>query len=161
MTTHDTPATPPPHLDLYTRNGFAGPSAMIVRSQYSPPYTRVKGAYAPYRFDVDDLPSHPAGAADLPVAILEGDGVSVELATRSTPSATAVRNVLADELHYVLEGGARLDTDFGHLRLRAGDFVLVPRAVTYRYAEVDGPLREIVVLSESQLSVDPSMPPAC
>ncbi len=68
-----------PHVDLYTRNGFAGPAAMIIRSQYTPPCARVEGTYAPYRFDMDDLST--AAFADpeaLPVAFLEGAGVSIE-----------------------------------------------------------------------------------
>jgi len=159
VSTLNPPVEQPPYVDLYTRNGFAGPSAMIVRAQYTPPYSRVKGTYAPYRFDVDDLPSARTDDGHLAVPILEGDGVSVELATRTTSSAAAVRNVLADELHYLIEGQARLDTDFGHLLLRPGDFVLIPRAVTYRYAEVGSILREVVVVTESQLAVEPEHAP--
>jgi homogentisate 1,2-dioxygenase len=150
----------PPNIDLYTRNGFAGPMATIVRGQYSPPYVRVSGNYAPYRFDVHDVSDTAfAESRALPVAVLEGTGVSVEVAYRSEATAVAVRNVLADELHFVLEGGGRLDTDFGVLQVRAGDFVLLPRAVTYRYAEVTSPLREIVVVTESRLAVDPENAP--
>ncbi|WP_300009858.1 AraC family ligand binding domain-containing protein [Pseudonocardia sp.] len=150
----------PPNIDLYTRNGFAGPTASVVRAQYSPPYTRVRGSYAPHRFDVHDLSD--AAFADpraLPVAVLEGAGVTVEVSRRSEPTGFAIRNVLADELHYVLEGSARLDTDFGVLHLQPGDFVLLPRAVTYRYAEIGSPLREMIVVTESQLAVDPENQP--
>lgn len=151
----------PPNIDVYTRNGFVGPTATIVRSQYTPPYTHVRGSYAPHRFTVTDLGvdsfSDPRA---LPVAILQGDGVSVELSHRSQSSQVAIRNVLADEVHYVLEGAGRLDTDFGTLEVTAGDFILLPRAVTYRYAEIAGSLREMIVVSESELAVDPQFAPA-
>lgn len=150
----------PPNIDLYTRNGFAGPMATIVRGQYSPPYVRVQGSYAPYRFDVHEITDSAfAEARALPVALLEGDAVTVEIAHRSAPTDFAVRNVLADELHYVLEGEAQLDTDFGVLSLRAGDFVLLPRAVTYRFSRITSPLRELIVVTESQLAVDPENSP--
>ncbi|GEL20631.1 AraC family ligand binding domain-containing protein [Pseudonocardia asaccharolytica] len=150
----------PPNIDLYTRNGFAGPMATIARAQYSPPYTRVQGSYAPRRFDVYDVADAAfAESRALPVAVLKGAGVTVEVARRSEPTAFAVRNVLADELHYVLEGAGELHTDFGVLQVRAGDFVLLPRAVTYRYARIDSPLREMIVVTDSQLAVDPENAP--
>ncbi|MQA13831.1 MAG: homogentisate 1,2-dioxygenase [Pseudonocardiaceae bacterium] len=154
------PPQGPPNIDLYTRNGFAGPMATIVRAQYSPPYTRVRGNYAPHRFDIHDVAD--AAFADpraLPVAVLDGAGVSVEVSRRTEPAGFAVRNVLADELHYVLEGEAALHTDFGVLDLHPGDFVLLPRAVTYRYASIGAPLREMIVVTESQLAVDPENAP--
>lgn len=150
----------PPNIDLYTRNGFAGPMATIVRAQYSPPYTRVQGTYAPHRFDVHDVSEAAfAESRALPVAMLEGAGVTIEVSHRSAPTEFAIRNVLADELHYVLEGEARLDTDFGLLEIKPGDFVLLPRAVTYRYAEIGSPLRELIVVTESRLAVDPEGAP--
>lgn len=149
-----------PHVDLYTRNGFVGPAGVIVRAQYTPPYSRVEGTYAPHRFDTGQVPGAEFARPDaLPVAILEGDGVSIELAVRAQPSDAALRNVLADELHYILEGEARLDTDFGQLDLRSGDFVLLPRAVTYRWAEVRSTVREILVVTASELRVDPDNAP--
>ncbi|MCM2393723.1 hypothetical protein [Streptomyces albipurpureus] len=150
----------PPNLDLYTRNGFSGPMATIVRAQYSPAYTAVEGTYVPHRLDVNNLPdgTFTEGAA-LPVPLLEGDGVSVEVSRRTGPSGVAFRNVLADELHYVLEGGGRLETDFGVLDLRAGDMVLLPRAVTYRYGAITSPLHEIVIVTASELRVDPENAP--
>lgn len=161
MDTHsDAAAHEPPNIEVYTRNGFIGPTATIIRAQYTPPYIKVQGSYAPYRFDVNEL---SAAAFDdpraLPVALLEGDGVSVELSHRTQASPVAFRNVLADEVHYVMEGQARLDTDFGYLDLTAGDFVLLPRAVTYRYAAVTGRLRETIVVTESEMSVDPDNAP--
>ncbi|MCW2648951.1 MAG: homogentisate 1,2-dioxygenase, partial [Pseudonocardiales bacterium] len=35
-----------PNVVLYTRNGFAGPMATMVREQYPPAYTSVSGSYA-------------------------------------------------------------------------------------------------------------------
>jgi homogentisate 1,2-dioxygenase len=120
----------------------------------------VRGTYAPHRLDVHDLSE--AAFTDnrsLPVAILTGEGVSVEVSRRSERSTVAFRNVLADELHYVLEGSGRLETDFGVLDVRAGDMVLLPRSVTYRYGEIASPLREVVIVTASELTVDPENAP--
>jgi homogentisate 1,2-dioxygenase len=149
-----------PHLDLYTRNGFAGAKATIIRAQYSPRYTAVQGSYAPHRLDVNDLPADAfVEPRALPVAILSGDGASVEISSRAGSSTVAFRNVLADEVHYVLEGAGRLETDFGVLNVRPGDLVLLPRAVTYRYGELTAPLREIIIVTASELAIDPEGQP--
>ncbi|MHC3001316.1 AraC family ligand binding domain-containing protein [Gordonia metallireducens] len=150
-----------PFVDLYTRNGFAGPVGTILRSHYAPPYAQVKGTYAPRRMDVHAVADELfRGAGELPVAVLEGDDVSIELSYRAEGSSTAVRNVLADEIHYILEGAGRLETDFGVLDVAAGDFVLLPRAVTYRFASVSTPIREIVVVTASEMVLDPQPPVA-
>ncbi|MDT0442957.1 cupin domain-containing protein [Streptomyces johnsoniae] len=144
----------PPHLDLYTRNGFTGPATPIVRAQYPPPYSRVHGSYAPHRMEVGALVTGwPPEPRALPVPLLAGEGVSVEAARREVPMPFALRNVRADELHYVLRGQARLETDHGVLDVRAGDFVLLPRAVTYRFGAVAEPLEEIVVVTEDRLTL--------
>lgn len=156
----DIPRAGAPNVELYTRNGFAGPMATLLRSQYSPAYTRVRGSYAPRRLDLPAVGhSAFAGPRALPVAVLEGGGVTVEVSRRREPAPFALRNVLADELHYVLAGSARLETDFGSLDVRPGDFVLLPRAVTYRVASVSAELHEIIVASSSELRLDPQNAP--
>ena len=44
-----------------------------------------------------------------------------------------VRNGGADELHFVQEGGGRLESVFGVLEYRAGDYVVVPKGTTHRW----------------------------
>jgi homogentisate 1,2-dioxygenase len=44
-----------------------------------------------------------------------------------------VRNGGADELHFVHRGGGRLETVFGALDYRAGDYVVVPKGTTHRW----------------------------
>jgi homogentisate 1,2-dioxygenase len=132
----------------------------LIRSQYSPAYTRVRGRYAPHRLDLPAIAD--AAFADpraLPIAVLEGTDVSIEVSRRREPAPFAQRNVLADELHYVLAGSARLETDFGDLEVRDGDFVLLPRAVTYRVSSVSTELHEIIIASASELTLDPQNAP--
>jgi homogentisate 1,2-dioxygenase len=150
----------PPNVDLYTRNGFVGPGASLVRSQYAPSFTRVVGSYTPQRFSVLDVPD--AAFADergVPVPLITGEGISIETSRRRRDMPFAVRNVLADELHFVYSGVARLETDFGALDVVAGDFVLIPRAVTYRFRDVAEELVESILVTPSQLAVDPENAP--
>jgi len=144
------------HLHNYTRNGFTGSRTNVIRAGYAPAYTRIEGDYAPRRFDTNDLdvPAFSTGR-DLPVPVLQGHGVSIEVARRTAPTNAALKNVLGDEVHFILSGGARLETDFGVMDVRSGDFVVIPRAAAYRFAAIAETLNELVIVTESELAVDP------
>ncbi|MFD5458942.1 homogentisate 1,2-dioxygenase [Streptomyces olivaceus] len=63
------------------------------------------------------------------------------------------RNGLGDECVYVEAGTARVETVFGALTARAGDYVLLPRATTHRWLpEADEPLRLYCVEANSHIS---------
>lgn len=65
------------------------------------------------------------------------------------------RNAVGDELVYVQSGRARLESVFGTLEVGPGDYVVVPRATTHRWAlEPGGPRLELLVV-ESRGHVRP------
>ena len=144
---------PAGHLYNYTREGFAGARANIARAGYSPAYARVEGEYAPRRFDIAALPADRV--RPLPVAILHGAGVALEAVRYAAAMDFALRNVAADEVHYIVSGKARLETDFGALDVADGDFVLIPRAVAWRYVGIEQPVSGLIAACEGALSVDP------
>ncbi|WP_329013099.1 hypothetical protein [Streptomyces sp. NBC_00690] len=147
-----------PFMDLYSRNGFAGPATMLVRHHYAPDYTAVKGDYVPRRIDTAELdPALFADPRSLPQPVLVADDVRLEAWHRQEPTPFALRNVFMDELHFVLSGSARLETNFGVLDLSQGDFVLIPRAVIYRLTRVED-LQLLIVASDSRLEVKPDNP---
>jgi homogentisate 1,2-dioxygenase len=64
------------------------------------------------------------------------------------------RNAVGDECVYVEAGAATVETVFGSLAVRAGDYVLIPRATTHRWLpQVDGgPLRAYAIEANSHIS---------
>jgi homogentisate 1,2-dioxygenase len=148
-----------PNIDLYSRNGFVGPATTLVRRQYAPEYKRVEGSYVPRRFNTSQLDPHVFTAPRaLPLPLLEGDGVELCAWWRDQPTPFSIRNVHDDELHFVVSGTATLETDFGMLDIHPGDFILIPRAVSYRLAAVEA-LRELIVSTKSWLRVEPDLVP--
>lgn len=142
-----------PNPVLYTRNGFAGRTATLLRSQYSADYTRVKGSYAPRIYNLNDLDE--AAFNDrraMPVSIMNDGTVSLEIAYRREAAPFATRNVLADEVHVVLAGSATLETEFGVLSVAKDDIVLIPRAISYRFVDIVGELREFLIVTENELN---------
>ena len=55
------------------------------------------------------------------------------------------RNAQADELLFVHQGEGTLETNFGLLPYRPGDYLVVPRGTTYRVAPASGEQRFLVV----------------
>lgn len=149
----DSGTKPAPHLYNYTREGFTGARSNIARTGYSPAYTRIDGDYAPRRLDIADL--FPAGGRPMPVAILRGAGITLEAARYEAAMDFAMRNVAADEVHYIVSGQARLETDFGALDIGHGDFVLLPRAVAWRYAGIGEPVMALIAACEGALAIAP------
>ncbi|MFJ8603862.1 homogentisate 1,2-dioxygenase [Streptomyces shenzhenensis] len=63
------------------------------------------------------------------------------------------RNGLGDECVYVESGAARVETVFGALTARAGDYVVLPRATTHRWLpEREQPLRLFCIEANSHIA---------
>lgn len=151
--------TPPPNgaplMDLYTRNGFAGPATVMIRQQYTPAYTRVEGDYTPYRLEAWQAQPESAGPRALPVTILRSPTVRLDVWQRTDDTPFAIRDVHHDQVLYVLDGNARLETDFGVLDLQPMDMVRIPRSVAWRLVDVRA-LDLIILATVSALTVAPA-----
>jgi len=62
------------------------------------------------------------------------------------------RNALGDECVFIESGAARVETVFGVLDAREGDYVMLPRGTTHRWVPVgEGPLRAYCIEANSHL----------
>jgi homogentisate 1,2-dioxygenase len=69
--------------------------------------------------------------------------VTVSFVTASGPGAL-YRNASADELFYIHEGAATLETSFGSIDAVQGDYVVIPRSTTHRWVpSAETPLRAL------------------
>ena len=68
----------------------------------------------------------------MPVAVLGNQDVQIYVSRRSEPMPFYYRNADGDELIFVHRGDGVIETDFGPLNFEKGDYVVMPRAVTYR-----------------------------
>ncbi|HZC26973.1 MAG TPA: cupin domain-containing protein, partial [Actinopolymorphaceae bacterium] len=66
------------------------------------------------------------------------------------------RNAIGDECVYVEAGAATVETVFGVLEARPGDYVMVPRATTHRWVpKGDEPLRAYCIEANSHIAPPP------
>lgn len=78
--------------------------------------------------------------------------LSLAVSSFAAGEGRLVRNGGADELHYVFEGGGRLESLFGVLEYRAGDYVCVPKGTTHRWVAA-GPSASTHLVVETAGSV--------
>ncbi|MFJ8026786.1 homogentisate 1,2-dioxygenase [Streptomyces sp. NPDC096311] len=151
---------PPPNAHLWSRDGFNGDMCVTARPYPIVEYTRVQGRHVPHRLDIHDLdlPDRSDPEALPTVFAASRKDVSLAASARSTPTPFAWRNAESDELHFVQDGELDYVTDFGTLRAEPGDFVCLPRAVTYRVVPVTTPTLRVIVETPEQLRLDPPAP---
>jgi homogentisate 1,2-dioxygenase len=115
------------------RKGFYGKSAHLYHTHPPTGWIRFEGKLRPHCFDLNRLePPDMNDPQGLPVAFLGNRDVKVSVSRRSAPMPFYFRNADGDELIFVHRGEGTIETDFGPMRFERGDYIVVPRAVTYR-----------------------------
>jgi homogentisate 1,2-dioxygenase len=115
------------------RKGFFGKSAHLYHAHPPTGWTRFEGKLRPHCFDLNKLEprdlSHPCGA---PLAFLANDDIKIMVSRRSEPMPYYMRNSDGDQLVFVHRGEGVIETDFGPMPFEKGDYIVLPRSVTYR-----------------------------
>jgi homogentisate 1,2-dioxygenase len=115
------------------RKGFYGKSAHLYHTHPPTGWIRFEGKLRPHCLDLNQL--HPTDLTDpcgAPVAFLGNHDVTLYVSRRSQPMPFYYRNADGDELIFVHRGAGTIETDFGPLTFEKGDYINIPRAVTYR-----------------------------
>lgn len=82
--------------------------------------------------------------------LLKNNDVSIGICS---PSSTKMdyyyKNAEGDEVIYIHDGQGILQSQFGSLHVKKGDYVVIPRTVIYKFIWEEGPLRLLVVETAS------------
>lgn len=131
--------------ELVGAEGFSGdssllyhrgiPSAVTEAEEWEPGDSTVAPnvPLLPRHLRLHDLPG--AATADIVTArrlLLGNADVRIAYAVAGAPSAL-YRNAIGDECVYIEEGAGIVETVFGALTFRAGDYVVIPRATIHRW----------------------------
>jgi homogentisate 1,2-dioxygenase len=115
------------------RKGFYGKSAHLYHAHPPTGWIRFEGKLRPHCFDLNKLePSDLREANGSPVAFLGNDDVTLFVSRRCRAMPFYFRNADGDELYFVHRGEGVVETDFGPLTFEPGDYIVLPRAMTYR-----------------------------
>jgi homogentisate 1,2-dioxygenase len=138
-----------PSGQLYTEElmgnmGFVGPSSLLYHVR---PPTAVRllrslkelkwdvAPTAPLRhrhFQTKQLP-RPGNAIAGRVPLLFNNDVAISIVHPGAEATDFYRNAQGDEIVYVSEGRGSLESPFGKLVFRGGDYLLIPRGILHRY----------------------------
>ena len=117
--------------DELGRDGFTGRTANMYR-RHDPTQFRAVGPLRPVDVLADRLP-----VGDAPLLLFSNADCRISLSRRSPANdhgATPhyLRHVDGDLLCFVHQGEGRLETEFGPLDYRTGDWIYLPKACTWR-----------------------------
>ncbi|CAN5534532.1 homogentisate 1,2-dioxygenase [soil metagenome] len=144
--------------ELMGTNGFSGASSLLYHRRSPTALLSVAAVddgrgplrpnqpVAPVHLRTGELGVVDHGAGDLVGArhvLAANPDLTIALAVGADPSPL-YRNAGGDELVFVHEGRARLETVFGALDVEAGDHVVLPAGTTHRWLP-DGAVRALVV----------------
>jgi homogentisate 1,2-dioxygenase len=84
--------------------------------------------------------------------LLANADVTVAFA-RTSANSPLYRSVVGDELVYLHEGSARLESVFGSMAVNAGDYVIIPAGATHRWVPVSDVVAALVLESTGHVRI--------
>jgi homogentisate 1,2-dioxygenase len=138
-----------------SRQGFFGPVAMIYREHGPNEIVRVEGPIYPRRV-ADTARAEPADQHDprgIPEVMLSNADVSIAVSRRMAAMPYAYRDLDGDLLHFVHKGTGAFATEFGRLAYEPGDYVLIPKGITFSLIPDPGDQLMLVVEAPAPLAL--------
>ena len=154
------PGEAPPMVEGWSRDGFLGERAGLVRAHYSPDYIRAAGPHAPRRMLLENIDCADASSPEaLPTLFATArSGLRLSLSRRAAPMPFVLRNVECEEIHFIQHGEVEFRTDYGTIAGVPGDFVHIPRSVAYQTRPLKAPLVDFVIEGPGPFKFDTPSP---
>ena len=126
------------HVDLpqgtfeeeHGRQGFFGRVSHLYRTHAPTGWSRIEGELQPRAYDLTKIIDK---TSDRPVSFLGNNDVCLWVNSKKKDMGFYVRNGDADEAWFIHEGEGTIETDYGPMNYRKGDYVILPRGTTYRF----------------------------
>jgi len=112
------------------REGFFGPATHMYHRHRPTDWIRFEGDLRPRAFDTTRLGvfDGPWGAS----ALLHNASMRLRFWSMQGSMNQLVRNADGDELMFIHSGAGHLFCDYGHLEVREGDYIVIPRSTMWR-----------------------------
>lgn len=134
--------SPQPHVDVpdgtyeeeHGRNGFFGRVSHLYHRHPPTGWLRIEGPHRPHAYYATRLDGRPEGEAEF---FLGNSDCQIGIAKLSKPMGVFFRNADGDEVRFIHEGAGTLQTDYGDMPYRRGDYLVIPRGTTFRLVPQD------------------------
>ena len=111
------------------RKGFFGRVSHLYHAQQPTGWTHIEGELKPHNlppvFDDKKL-------ANKFVKILFNQDVQLYLGTLTENPKTFFRNADCDEMYFIHDGTGQIETSYGAIPYKKGDYIIIPRGTTYK-----------------------------
>ena len=119
--------------DELTRHGFDGREAVLYRTN-DPTVFRTEGRFKSTSALLGDIkPDDLTDPRGTPQRLYYNADATIWLSRRAESMPYFRRNVDGDECWFVHQGSGTVETEFGPISYRKGDYVVVPKAITHRW----------------------------
>jgi homogentisate 1,2-dioxygenase len=144
--------------ELVGNKGFTGPASLLYHLRLPTVVKRVKTlrglawAAEPERvvrhrhFRTARLETGPSPVLDR-VPLLFNADAALSMVCPEEEDAFLYRNGQGDEIVFTAEGEGTLESSFGKVPFRPGDYVVIPRGVLHRWRLMKGPFRFLIIES--------------
>lgn len=114
------------------RSGFFGPASHLHHTHAPTGWSDWQGPLRPRLFNFNHIGEDQANSPWSVPDLLHNAHCKMRTWRLNAPMDYLVRNADGDELLFIHEGSAELYCDYGHLTLRDGDYVVIPRSTMWR-----------------------------
>ncbi|AXU16952.1 homogentisate 1,2-dioxygenase [Streptomyces clavuligerus] len=136
--------------DMLTRQGFEGRDAYLYRRAEPTAWKHAEEGAANRTYDGQLVePTDRTRPDGGPLRLFHHPALAVSVSRRGANMPFSVRNVDGDELYFVHEGTGTFYTEFGPIPYEPGDYILLPKGVTYRIRP-SGPVNYFLVVESAE-----------
>lgn len=125
------------------KEGFFGPASHMYHQRPPTGWTDFEGPLQPRAFDTTEIDSFGASPWDAK-SLLGNAHVQFRYWEMNQSMDHLVRNSDGDELLFIHAGAGDLYCDYGHLAVRDGDYIVLPRGTMWRL-ESDEPMAMLLI----------------
>ncbi|NNF50833.1 MAG: homogentisate 1,2-dioxygenase [Gammaproteobacteria bacterium] len=125
------------------KEGFFGPASHMYHPRPPTGWTAFEGPLKPRAFDTTKFEGDSTSPWDAR-KLLHNAHVKMRFWKLPRSMDHLVRNSDGDELLFIHEGAGDLYCDYGHLKIRVGDYIILPRGTMWRI-ETEAPLQALLI----------------
>jgi len=125
------------------KEGFYGPSTQMIHRHPPTGWSRFEGPLRPRAFDTNRLEKHADSVWDATL-LMSNPYLQIRHWRAQQSMDHLVRNGDGDELLFVHEGSGEIFCDYGHLTIRDGDYLMLPRGTLWRL-EITKPVAALLM----------------
>ena len=120
------------HEEEYGRDGFYGNYSHLYRTEPPVAWSRIEGALRPRAFNFNLCEEGANDFVSARTNYFYNDDIRIDFLSLATEMRYYFRNADGDDLLFAHAGSGQIQTDFGVLPYRAGDYTIIPKGTVYR-----------------------------